>query len=233
MHAADNWNSLMFTSITHKTKRHQPVQDWYSERAAPDYNERRFGPWHDADENAEPDEQIDSRSAFDSTAVRHPHHAPFAVRSADLSPTKPTPRTRFTTMTDHHDDDTELPADCDSHAGASDDSLADTMRLMRVAQANGLFADVVSYAASLEGELAKRVFISQSTLRPAAIKIVQQIKELFTHMEVSQKTRRLVDEAEDALVSIGNADFSKAEVRDSTAKVLATIQRTFKATHFS
>jgi hypothetical protein len=140
-------------------------------------------------------------------------------------------------MLDHHDADTRLPGDDEDvasaeHAEGSRDSIAESLRLMRVAQANGLFSDLASIAASLKGTLEKRVDIRNATLRDAAIGIVHQIKELFKDMTVSDKTRKMVDETEAALVDMGTANYSKVEVRDSTEAVLTAIISTFTETRF-
>jgi phosphatidylglycerophosphatase A len=137
-------------------------------------------------------------------------------------------------MLEHHDDDTHLPGDDDEDfaTDGSGDSIADTLRLMRVAQANGLFSDLASIAASLKGTLEKRVDLRNATLLDAAIDIIHQIKQLFKVMTVSDKTRKMVDETEAALVAMGIANYSKVEVRESTAAVLTAIITTFTATRF-
>jgi len=132
------------------------------------------------------------------------------------------------------DPDYELPDDDDARsAGETNDTIGDTMHLMRVAQANGLYADFVALIGSLQGELAKRVAIDRSTLRTAAIETLNKILKLFQSMAISPNTRTAVDEAKTALEAIGTADLTKAAVRKGVASVLAAIHRTFSRKHFS
>jgi hypothetical protein len=103
---------------------------------------------------------------------------------------------------------------------------------MRVAQANGLYAQVVNYAQALEGELKARKAIDRSTLRTAAIELLDKILTLFESMNIRPSTRDAVLDAKTSLEFIGSADLSDIKVRESVAGVLSAIRRTFSGTHF-
>jgi hypothetical protein len=132
------------------------------------------------------------------------------------------------------------PAFDDSPAPSGSDGkiIEESLRLMRVAQANALFAEVAATARKVKAAVEARKGFAFSMLRFVgnrleAIRLIDCIKVLFESMNVTAMTSTMIDEAREALVSIGNADLSNAEMRAHTTDVLEAMQRSFSATSFS